>query len=294
MSSLKLALVGTLGTALSVTGLSLGLAPAPAQAVGGVFISEFHYDNDGDDVGEFVEVTAPAGTDLSAYSIARYSGDLVYTTPAPSNTLTGTAIDQADGWGTGVVNYPLGGLQNGGSDGIALIHSGTTVVEFFSYEGSITATNGPAAGRTATAISVSEGSSTPAGQSLQRQVNGTWAGPAANTKGAPNGYDDAGTGELSATNEPDVDVTVDETMATIVLNATGGTPPYAWSTEQRPPRRCDLVARGRDHRHADRDRRVRDHRDGDRRRRRDRQRHVHAHRERARSRDPHRNDPGRR
>ncbi len=205
MSSLKLALVGTLGTALSVTGLSLGLAPAPAQAVGGVFISEFHYDNDGDDVGEFVEVTAPAGTDLSAYSIARYSGGLVYTTPAPSNTLTGTAIDQADGWGTGVVNYPLGGLQNGGSDGIALIHSGTTVVEFFSYEGSITATNGPAAGRTATAISVSEGSSTPAGQSLQRQVNGTWAGPAANTKGAPNGYDDAGTGELSASNEPDVD-----------------------------------------------------------------------------------------
>ena len=45
MSSLKLALVGTLGSALTVTGLSLALAPAPAQAVSGVFISEIHYDN---------------------------------------------------------------------------------------------------------------------------------------------------------------------------------------------------------------------------------------------------------
>jgi len=37
--------------------------------VGGVYINEFHYDNAGTDVGEFLEVAGPAGTDLSGYTV---------------------------------------------------------------------------------------------------------------------------------------------------------------------------------------------------------------------------------
>ena len=47
------------------------------------------------------------------------------------------------------------GMQNGAPDGLALV-PGTTVVEFLSYEGAMTATNGPAVGLTSTDIGVSE------------------------------------------------------------------------------------------------------------------------------------------
>ena len=236
MSSLKKVFVGTLGSALTVTGLSLALAPAPAQAASGVFISEIHYDNDGADVGEFVEITAPAGTNLAEYAIVRYngSGGAVYTTPAASNGLTGTATDQADGWGTGVASYPQDGIQNGAPDGIALTHNGT-LVEFISWEGTFSAVGGPAGGQLSTDIGVSEPGNAPSTGSVVRQEDNSWLLVTANTKGVPNGYDDAGTGELSATTEPNVDVTVDEAMAPIVLNATGGTPPYVWSTSSDLP-----------------------------------------------------------
>src|SRR5689334_15212460 len=189
MPSLQKVLAGSLGSALAVTGLALALPAAPAQAVGGVFISEIHYDNLNTDTGEFVEITAPAGTDLSTYSIVRYNGSTpsaatVYTSPTASNSLTGTAANQADGWGTGVVNYPTDGLQNGGNDGVALVHNGT-VVEFVSWEGVATASGGAANGLTSTDIGVAQTNATPVGQTLQRQVNGSWTGPTAATKGAP-------------------------------------------------------------------------------------------------------------
>ena len=40
-----------------------------------VRIAEIHYDNAGADVGEQVEVSGPAGTDLSAYKIYLYNGN---------------------------------------------------------------------------------------------------------------------------------------------------------------------------------------------------------------------------
>lgn len=248
MPLLKNALAGVLGSTVALTGLTLALPAAPAQAVGGVFISEIHYDNASTDTGEFVEITAPAGTDLSAYSIVRYNGTTpsaatVYTSPAASNALTGTVADQADGWGTGVVNYPTDGLQNGGNDGVALVHNGT-LVEFLTWEGGATGSGGPANGVTSTDIGVSQ-TSAPAGQTLQRQVDGTWTGPVENTKGVPNGYDGGGTGgELAATVEPDVEVTVDEAMTPVVLQAAGGTPPYTWTTESDLPAGTELSADG--------------------------------------------------
>jgi endonuclease G len=65
--------------------------------------------------------------------------------------------------------------------------NGETVVEFLSYEGTLTAVGGPADGRTATDIGVAETTSTPVGQSLQRAADGTWFGPAAASFGACNG-----------------------------------------------------------------------------------------------------------
>jgi 5'-nucleotidase len=81
-----------------------------------------------------------------------------------------------------VVDYPTDGLQNGSPDGVALVNRAGAVVEFLSYEGTFTATNGPAQGLTSTDIGVSEKGTEPAGQSLQRAYpDGAWSGPAPST-----------------------------------------------------------------------------------------------------------------
>jgi uncharacterized protein len=178
-----------------------GMAAPRVQAVqapGDIFISEFHYDNAGTDVGEFVEITAPAGTDLSGWSIVRYNGStpaaaIVYTTPAAAETLpAGTVVtDQSVGFGTVVISYPTDGLQNGGNDGLALRNGSRAVIELLSWEGVLTAASGPAAGLVSDDIGASEsGTSTPIGASLSRVdlVPGayTWVSNSTNTMGAPN------------------------------------------------------------------------------------------------------------
>jgi uncharacterized protein len=89
-----------------------------------------------------------------------------------------------------VVDFPVNGIQNGPIDGVALVQ-GTTVLEFLSYEGTFTATNGPAAGRPSTDIGVAESGTEPVGQSLAKVYDTTtgryvWSGPAPATKGTPN------------------------------------------------------------------------------------------------------------
>ena len=136
-------------TGLALTAGTLGvvtLTTAPAAAVPGadstVFINEIHYDNDGTDAGEFVEVAGPAGTDLSGWSLVLYNGNggASYDT----ETLAGTIPSQSGGYGT--ISVAATGIQNGAPDGIALVNSGT-LVQFLSYEGSFAASGGPAAGR---------------------------------------------------------------------------------------------------------------------------------------------------
>ena len=39
-----------------------------------VVINEFHYDNDGSDVGEFIEIAGPTGTDIIGWKIVKYNG----------------------------------------------------------------------------------------------------------------------------------------------------------------------------------------------------------------------------
>ncbi|MEO1683991.1 MAG: ExeM/NucH family extracellular endonuclease [Cyanobacteria bacterium J06631_12] len=155
-----------------------------------VFINEFHYDNAGGDIGEFVEIAGPAGTDLTDWSIVLYNGS--NSAPYSTETLTETIADQGDGLGTVVINYPSNGIQNGAPDGIALVDNTGTVVQFLSYEGTLTAAGGPADGLTSTDVGVEETGSTPAGFSLQLTGTGTmsedftWSAPAAETPGAAN------------------------------------------------------------------------------------------------------------
>ena len=143
-----------------------------------VILSEFHYDNAGSDVGEFVEVAGTAGADLTGWSLAFYNGNGggVY------NTVALTGALNADGFAS--VDVP--GIQNGAPDGIALVRPDGTVAEFIAYEGDLTATDGPAAGMTATDIGVQETSSTAIGDSLQKDAAGVWQAPAAATRDAAN------------------------------------------------------------------------------------------------------------
>ena len=172
-----------------------GMAAPRVQAVqapGDIFISEFHYDNSGTDEGEFVEVTAPAGTDLTGWSIVLYNGTggASYDT----DSLTGTVANQSVGFGTMVVDYASNGIQNGAPDGIALVDDSGALVEFLSYEGTgglgFVATNGPAAGVTSTDIGVAQGGTGPLGASIDRAgvVPGSysWVSNSDSTKGAPN------------------------------------------------------------------------------------------------------------
>ncbi|MEO1641166.1 MAG: ExeM/NucH family extracellular endonuclease [Pseudomonadota bacterium] len=146
-------------------------------------INEFHYDNDGGDVGEFIEVRVNTGASVESAFIELYNGNGggIYNTLALSDA-TKTTAGAFDYY---MFNLPTNGLQNGSPDGLALINDGA-VVEFLSYEGSLTATNGTAAGLTSTDIGVSEPGSTPVGFSLQRNADGTWRAPEAETRGAAN------------------------------------------------------------------------------------------------------------
>ena len=155
---------------------------------GDPWINELHYDNTSGDTGEFVEVAGPAGTDLSGWTLVGYngSGGGTYNTI----NLSGTLADQ--GGCIGTLSFAFTGLQNGAPDGVALVDDAGTVIEFLSYEGSLTATNGPASGMASTDIGVAESGSTPIGFSLQRVGTGsagpdfTWQAPAADSPGAPN------------------------------------------------------------------------------------------------------------
>ncbi|MCV9385560.1 DUF5689 domain-containing protein [Reichenbachiella ulvae] len=128
-----------------------------------VFINELHYDNASSDTGEAIEVAGTAGTDLSEYSLVLYNGNggSVYKTTA----LSGILPDQDNGYGT--LSFAISGIQNGSPDGVALVTSVDSVLQFLSYEGSFVAVGGPADGMSSTDIGVSETGSTPVGYSLQ-------------------------------------------------------------------------------------------------------------------------------
>ncbi len=238
-------LAGLLSMALILTLIPLGGMPARAappvqNGSPTVFINEIHYDNASTDVGEAIEIAGPAGTDLTGWSIVRYNGSngQVYTTPAAdppgSDTLSGTIPDLAGGFGFVVVNYAVNGLQNGAPDGVALVDSENNVVQFLSYEGTFTATDGPAAGMTSTDIGVSEPGDTSVGDSLQLTGTGTtyddftWAGPEPNTFGLVNTGQTFG-GAAPFINEIHYDNAGTDTGEAVEVAGPAGTDLNGWS-----------------------------------------------------------------
>lgn len=154
-----------------------------------IWINEIHYDNEGTDLNEGVEIAGTAGAVLSEYSLFLYNGNDGKT--YNSNALTGTINDEQCGFGAVWFGYPPNGFQNGPSDGIALV-KGTNVIQFLSYWGVLTASNGPALGMTSIDIGVREYSTTPVDSSLQLVGTGTaysaftWVTPRPHSRGSLN------------------------------------------------------------------------------------------------------------
>src|SRR6476620_3961220 len=92
-------------------------APRASVALPPVRFSEIHYDNVGTDAGEAIEISGPAGMDVTGWKIILYngSGGASYDT----KTLTG-AIPATCGT-RGVIStlYAVNGIQNGSPDGMA-------------------------------------------------------------------------------------------------------------------------------------------------------------------------------
>eukprot|EP00953_Heterococcus_sp_UTEX-ZZ885_P018034 10080-Heterococcus_DN1.PRE.1 len=122
--------IALLAAAALVCGLDAQSAP---------FISEIHYDNTGADTSEFVEITGPANTDLTGYKLYLYNG-AGGATYSPTTTLSGVLA----GGTFGAKSFLIPGIQNGNPDGLALVSPAGAVLEFLSFGGVFTATNGPA------------------------------------------------------------------------------------------------------------------------------------------------------
>jgi hypothetical protein len=173
---------------------TLVLLAVSAQAY--VFFNEIHYDNTGSDQNEGIEIAGDAFTDLTGWSIVLYNGGSG--TAYNTINLSGSIPSQQGGMGT--VFFPISTIQNGAPDGMALVPpAGTETIPgtdyegplFYSYEGSFTATDGPANGLTSVDIVVSE-FETPLGQSLQLAGTGNyytdfvWQSPMDSTFGQVN------------------------------------------------------------------------------------------------------------
>ena len=135
-----------------------GPLPTPTGSAS-LWLSEIHYDNAGDDLGEGVEVSGPPGASLDGWQVLLVNGSdgSVYETLSLSGSMP-----QAGAVWTPVV------VQNGAPDGVALVGPDGMAREFVSYEGAIEGTEGAVAGLASADVGVSETPSTPPGQSIAR------------------------------------------------------------------------------------------------------------------------------
>lgn len=153
----------------STAAITQWLTPTATQTSAAPWINELHYDNDGTDVNEGVEIAGQAGLDLNGWQLIAYNGN--GGTQYKTVMLSGVIANQNAGFGT--LFFAMSGLQNGAPDGIALVNNKGELVQFISYEGSFTATDGPASGNTSIDIGIAETSTTAIGLSLQLTGQGT-------------------------------------------------------------------------------------------------------------------------
>jgi hypothetical protein len=172
-------------------GVLLGaLMPWMVWAQPNAWINEFHYDNVGADADEFIEVVLEnaAAYALSDFAVVLYNGS--GGTSYGTHRLDTFTEGATEGAYTVYFKY-IPGLQNGAPDGLALCYQGH-LLQFLSYEGTLTAVGGCADGILSTDIGVAEDGTTPAGYSLQltglgaRYADFSWASPQPASPGAIN------------------------------------------------------------------------------------------------------------
>ena len=179
----------------------LDVSAAAAGTMPPVRISEFHYDHVGTDSLEKIEISGPAGTDLTGWKVVLYNGAATvrapYTSTSTPASLDHVIIPATCGTrGVVVLNYARDGIQNGSPDGFALVDAAGAVVELISYEGSFTAVTGaaggPAAGMFFPDIGVQEVGTAAEGlgKSLKRNGAGIWSAPSASQFGECNDNDE--------------------------------------------------------------------------------------------------------
>ncbi|MEH6658081.1 lamin tail domain-containing protein [Leeuwenhoekiella marinoflava] len=127
-----------------------------------VWINEIHYDNVGGDVNERIEIAGSAGIDLTGYRLVHYNGS--GGTIISTKFISGIILEISNG--LGVKNINFSSLQNG-PDAIALVDPSGNVIQFLSYEGEVTATEGPASGMTATLLPIDQDPEPSIGFSMQ-------------------------------------------------------------------------------------------------------------------------------
>lgn len=94
------------------------------------WINEIHYDNDGRDADEGIEIAGPAGLDLGSYCLRPYNGNGGVTYGRETSLRGMTIPDEGNGYGT--VFIPITGLQNDGPDAIAFYRKDNVAVNFCS------------------------------------------------------------------------------------------------------------------------------------------------------------------
>ena len=118
-----------------------------------LWINEFHYDNSGSDLNEFVEVVLLDGVDPSLVTLTLYNGNNGVAYGSHNIGADFTLGETGTGWA--IYSSSISGIQNGSPDGMSL-DIGGSIAAFLSYEGSFAATDGPAAGMTSTDVGVME------------------------------------------------------------------------------------------------------------------------------------------
>jgi hypothetical protein len=147
-------------------------------------INELHYKNEVDDFNEFVEIFIPdpQPVNIEMYTVELYDGEsgLKYADRSLDSMIINTGNEGA------YYIWDFKGIQDGSPDGISLIGECGDVLQFISYEGDFTATNGKAAGIRSVDTGINELSSSPPNSSLQL-ISDSWKYTVGyNTKGRLN------------------------------------------------------------------------------------------------------------
>ncbi len=156
------------------------------------WINEIHYDNNGADMNEGIEIVIENPDNLHLYELYLYKSD---GTPYSHIFLdnSGITVGSSSGNFSFFTWNPSTGIQNGPADGIVLTYNGNVVTgQFLSYEGTITAVEGPALEMTSIDIGTTESNSTFFYESLQLMGTGSgysdfsWNAPTQSTFGEIN------------------------------------------------------------------------------------------------------------